>query len=94
MPSSWRLWLAVDPGGDCRSTDLGANRLSAPREDVGYDGITDLAATSPLNQPGGGVAPAEAYEVYSALYQAPVAGAAGIRGEFSDRYSAGRTEAV
>ena len=26
----------------------------------------------PLNQPGGGVAPAEAYEVYSALYQAPM----------------------
>ena len=26
----------------------------------------------PLNQPGGGVAPTEAYEVYSALYQAPM----------------------
>jgi hypothetical protein len=35
--------------------------------------ITDLAATSPLNQPGGGAAPAEAYEVYSALYQARMA---------------------
>ena len=34
--------------------------------------IPDLAATSPLNQPGGGPAPAEAYEVYSALYQAPM----------------------
>ncbi len=33
--------------------------------------VPDLAATSPLNQPGGGTAPAEAYEVYSALYQAP-----------------------
>jgi hypothetical protein len=32
--------------------------------------FTDLGATSPLNQPGGGVAPPEAYEVYSALYQA------------------------
>jgi hypothetical protein len=31
----------------------------------------DLAVTSPLNQPGGGPAPAEAYTVYSALYQAP-----------------------
>jgi len=34
--------------------------------------ITDLAATSPLNQPGGGVAPAEAYEIYSALYGTPM----------------------
>ena len=33
--------------------------------------ITDLAVTSPLNQPGDGTAPAAAYEVYSALYQAP-----------------------
>ena len=33
--------------------------------------ITDLAATSPMNQAGGGPAPAEAYDVYSALYQAP-----------------------
>jgi hypothetical protein len=34
--------------------------------------ITDLGVTMPLNQPGGGVVPAEAYEVYSALYQAPM----------------------
>ena len=34
--------------------------------------ITDLAATNPLNQPGGGVAPAEAYEIYSALYSTPM----------------------
>jgi hypothetical protein len=33
--------------------------------------IPDLSATNPLNQPGGGSAPADAYEVYSALYQAP-----------------------
>ncbi len=32
--------------------------------------IPDLAASNPLNQAGGGPAPAEAYEVYSALYQA------------------------
>lgn len=32
--------------------------------------IRDLAATAPLNQPGGGDAPAEAYAVYSDLYQA------------------------
>ena len=34
--------------------------------------IPDRALTSPLNQPGGSAAPAEAYEVYSALYQAPM----------------------
>jgi len=34
--------------------------------------ITDLGVTMPLNQSGGGPAPAEAYEVYSALYQAPM----------------------
>jgi len=33
--------------------------------------ISDLSVTSPLNVPGGGVAPADAYEVYSALYQTP-----------------------
>src|ERR1700733_586855 len=34
--------------------------------------ITDLGATMPLNQPGGGVVATEAYAVYSALYQAPM----------------------
>ncbi len=34
--------------------------------------VGDLGATSPMNQAGGGVAPADAYEVYSALYQAPM----------------------
>jgi hypothetical protein len=34
--------------------------------------MTDLGATMPLNQPGGGVVPTEAYAVYSALYQAPM----------------------
>jgi hypothetical protein len=32
--------------------------------------IPNLGATIPLDQPGGGIAPAEAYQVYSALYQA------------------------
>jgi len=35
--------------------------------------ITDLGVTMPLNQPGGAPVSAEAYEVYSALYQAPMA---------------------
>ena len=33
--------------------------------------IPDRSVTSPLNQPGGGPVPAEAYEVYSALYKTP-----------------------
>ncbi len=36
--------------------------------------IPDLSVTSPLNQPGGGMAPAEAYEIYSALFSAPIEG--------------------
>lgn len=34
--------------------------------------VADLSSSSPLNQPGGAPVPASAYEVYSALYQAPV----------------------
>ncbi|HET6218657.1 MAG TPA: hypothetical protein VFE27_16665 [Acidobacteriaceae bacterium] len=34
--------------------------------------ITDLGITMPLNEAGGGPVSAEAYEVYSALYQAPM----------------------
>src|SRR6201987_647722 len=34
--------------------------------------IPDLSKTSPLNLPGGGTAPAEAYDIYSDLYQAPI----------------------
>jgi hypothetical protein len=33
--------------------------------------IQDRSVTSPLNQPGGGDAPEEAYAIYSALYEAP-----------------------
>jgi len=41
-------------------------RSSAPKP------VADLGATMPMNQAGGGVAPADAYEVYSGLYQAPM----------------------
>lgn len=34
--------------------------------------VPDLSQTSPLNRPGGGPAPAEAYRIYSALYAAPI----------------------
>jgi hypothetical protein len=33
--------------------------------------IPDLSVTNPLNQPNGGPAPAEAYEIYSDLYRTP-----------------------
>lgn len=33
--------------------------------------IPDLSLTSPLNQPGGGAASSQGYEIYSALYQTP-----------------------
>lgn len=45
--------------------------LHHPKTQAGKP-MTDLGVTMPLNQPGGGVAPAEAYEVYSALYQVPM----------------------
>ena len=38
----------------------------------GSGAVPDRSATEPLNRTGGGPAPAEAYEVYSALYQAPM----------------------
>jgi hypothetical protein len=33
--------------------------------------VADRSVTSPLNVPGGGMAPADAYEIYSALYTEP-----------------------
>ena len=49
--------------------------VAFPHQDQGdghSSGVPDLSVTRPLNQPGGGPAPADAYAVYSALYQAPV----------------------
>jgi hypothetical protein len=48
---------------------LGIHSLRRPKTPMP---ITDLGATMPLNQPGGGLVPTEAYAVYSALYQAPM----------------------
>jgi hypothetical protein len=53
------VWTRV--GGRGRVTRPGATKA-----------IPDLSVTSPLNIPGGGGAPAEAYEVYSALYREPM----------------------
>ncbi|MBV8673366.1 MAG: hypothetical protein JOZ33_08030 [Acidobacteriaceae bacterium] len=68
---SWRLWLRL-----ClviiavvlllvRLAPLRRSKPPAERP------ITDLARTSPLNQPGDGVPPPEAYEVYSGIYRTP-----------------------
>jgi len=48
-------------------------RIIAPRfaKPGAHGTIPDLSHTSPLNQPGGGEVSAEAYEIYSALYQQP-----------------------
>lgn len=72
MRVSWRLWLRV-----CLfvvAILIIFVRFAPHRhaKTPGANPITDLSVTSPLNQPGGGVVPEEAYEVYSALYQAPL----------------------
>ena len=54
------LWLRLVP------------RLVSHHRANSASSLNDLSVTSPLNQPGGGPAPAEAYAIYSALYQAPL----------------------
>jgi len=70
MHISWRLWLRI------LLIVMAAMLIwvrFAPRRHPNQlinKPVTDLAATSPLNRPGGGESPENAYEVYSALYQA------------------------
>lgn len=47
-------------------TRIGSQRH---RDTPATNPIGDLSVTGPLNQPGGGMAPAEAYEIYSAIYR-------------------------
>ena len=72
MHISWRLWLRVSLVAV--AVILIGVRITLQRhtKTSSTQAVTDLAATSPLNQPGGEGAPSEAYEVYSALYQAPM----------------------
>lgn len=68
MRISWRLWLRLAVVAAAIAilwVRIASQHRTKP------PAITDLAKTNPLNQPGGGPAPAEGYEVYSALYQAP-----------------------
>jgi hypothetical protein len=71
MRVSWRLWLRL--ALIVVAIVLIWLRIASGRhaKAPATKPITDLAATSPLNQPGGGAVPAEAYDVYSGLYQAP-----------------------
>ena len=68
---SWRLWLRISLFAVAvvllivRLIPLRHTKVSVEKS------VTDLAATSPLNQPGDGVAPSEAYDVYSGLYRTP-----------------------
>ncbi len=67
-PTGW-LWLSVA----VLAAAILCFRNLAPRftrPDAGMT-IPDLSVTSPLNQPGGGGVSADAYEIYSALYQQP-----------------------
>lgn len=57
------VWARVG----CRTRTRGPHSAPIPQGE-----IPDLSVTHPLNVPGGGVAPADAYEVYSALYQDPL----------------------
>jgi hypothetical protein len=47
------------------------NRVLLHQKPPANNAVPDRSVTSPLNQPGGGTAPAVAYAIYSALYQAP-----------------------
>jgi hypothetical protein len=70
MRISWRLWLRASLA--VVVVILIWARIAVHRHTTtpAIKPIPDLAAASPLNQPGGEAAPAEAYEIYSALYQA------------------------
>lgn len=62
------VWARVACRAPTRGARLAPGFQSAI-PDLSAKSIPDLSLTSPLNVPGGGLAPADAYEVYSALYQ-------------------------
>ncbi|HEY3626207.1 MAG TPA: hypothetical protein VGL00_07980 [Terracidiphilus sp.] len=66
MQLSWRIWAGAIVG--VAVIALIWTRIPWLRHRTPPAAIPDRAMTSPLNLPGGGTAPAEAYEVYSALY--------------------------
>jgi hypothetical protein len=65
----WWIWLSLAVA----ATGVFCFRIFVPRvakPDMSA-AIPDLSVSNPLNRPGGGDVAAEAYEVYSALYQQP-----------------------
>jgi hypothetical protein len=72
MNTSWRLWMRVSLIVIAALLIWVQIASQHHARTLTTKPITDLAVTSPLNQPGGGVAPADGYEIYSALYQAPL----------------------
>jgi len=69
VPSSW--WLGLSLAAVVAA--ILCFRMFSPRSAKPNirPAIPDLSVASPLNQPGGGEISAEAYEIYSALYQLP-----------------------
>lgn len=66
----WGLWLIVAVTAFAVLwARLGSHHRASLREPRP---LTDLSRTSPLNVPGGGAAPAEAYDIYSGLYRDPM----------------------
>ncbi|HVJ09049.1 MAG TPA: hypothetical protein VM554_11760 [Acidisarcina sp.] len=72
MQFSWRLGLRLVLVAIAAA--LLWVRFSSPRHPKipAVKPPTDLSLTMPLNEPGGGEAPADSYEVYSDLYKAPM----------------------
>jgi hypothetical protein len=72
MRISQRSWLWLTLAVIAVALVWSSISLQHHKKTPATNAITDLSVTSPLNQPGGGMAPAEAYEIYSSLYEAPV----------------------
>lgn len=69
MQISWRIWAGAVV--IVAAAAFLWMHFRSRQHGSGPAAIADRAATSPLNLPGGGTAPSDAYEVYSALYQEP-----------------------
>lgn len=72
MRSARGLWLRVVLVAIVGALLWGWTSWKRHRETLASKAIPDQSISSPLNQPGGGSVAAEAYEIYSALYQAPM----------------------
>ena len=72
MRISQRSWLWLTLAVIAAALVWSSISLQHHKETPATKAITDLSVASPLNQPGGGMAPVEAYEIYSSLYQAPM----------------------